>query len=72
MIIRWDGIERPVKEWNKDLTMYEAFRVSASSLLPGDRQENWQRTRCNFGWIVFLMVQKGSLRELIPFGWIIH
>jgi len=29
MIIKWDGIERPVKEWNKDLTMYEAFRVSA-------------------------------------------
>lgn len=29
MIIKWDGIERPVKEWNKDLSMYEAFRVSA-------------------------------------------
>ena len=29
MVIKWDGIERPVKEWNKDLTMYEAFRVSA-------------------------------------------
>lgn len=29
MIIKWDGVERPVKEWNKDLTMYEAFRVSA-------------------------------------------
>jgi beta-lactamase class D len=29
MIIKWDGIERPVKEWNRDLTMYEAFRVSA-------------------------------------------
>ena len=29
MIIKWDGIERPVKEWNKDLTMYQAFRASA-------------------------------------------
>ncbi|MFI5187174.1 MAG: penicillin-binding transpeptidase domain-containing protein [Chitinophagales bacterium] len=29
MVIKWDGIERPHKEWNKDLTMYEAFRVSA-------------------------------------------
>ena len=29
MIIKWDGITRPVAEWNKDLTMYEAFRVSA-------------------------------------------
>ncbi len=29
MIIKWDGIERQVKEWNKDLSMYEAFRVSA-------------------------------------------
>ncbi len=29
MVIKWDGIERPVPEWNKDLTMYEAFRVSA-------------------------------------------
>jgi beta-lactamase class D len=29
MVIKWDGVERPVKEWNKDLTMYEAFRVSS-------------------------------------------
>jgi len=29
MIIKWDGVERPIKEWNRDLTMYEAFRVSA-------------------------------------------
>ncbi len=29
MIIKWDGIKRSRKEWNKDLTMYEAFRVSA-------------------------------------------
>ena len=29
MIIKWDGIKRPVEAWNKDLTMYEAFRVSA-------------------------------------------
>jgi beta-lactamase class D len=29
MVIKWDGIERPVKDWNKDLSMYQAFRVSA-------------------------------------------
>ncbi len=29
MVIKWDGIERPVAEWNKDLNMYQAFRVSA-------------------------------------------
>ncbi len=29
MVIKWDGITRDVAAWNKDLTMYEAFRVSA-------------------------------------------
>lgn len=29
MVIKWDGIVRPVAAWNKDLSMYEAFRVSA-------------------------------------------
>ena len=29
MAIKWDGIKRSVDAWNKDLTMYEAFRVSA-------------------------------------------
>ena len=29
MIIKWDGIKRPIESWNKDLTMYEAFRVSS-------------------------------------------
>jgi beta-lactamase class D len=29
MIIKWDGIKRSVENWNKDLTMYEAFRVSS-------------------------------------------
>lgn len=29
MVIKWDGVVRRVAEWNKDLTMYEAFRVSA-------------------------------------------
>ncbi len=28
MIIKWDGIRRPVKEWNKDMNMKEAFKVS--------------------------------------------
>jgi beta-lactamase class D len=29
MIIKWDGVKRNVDEWNQDLTMYKAFRVSA-------------------------------------------
>ncbi len=29
MVIKWDGEKRWVDEWNKDLNMYEAFRVSA-------------------------------------------
>ncbi len=29
MVIKWDGVERRIKGWNKDLTMYEAFRVSS-------------------------------------------
>jgi len=28
MVIKWDGVKRR-EEWNKDLTMYEAFRVSS-------------------------------------------
>ncbi|HSU27714.1 MAG TPA: penicillin-binding transpeptidase domain-containing protein [Chitinophagaceae bacterium] len=29
MVIPWDGIKRRVDAWNKDLNMYNAFRVSA-------------------------------------------
>lgn len=29
MVIKWDGVGRQVSEWNKDLSMSEAFRVSA-------------------------------------------
>ena len=29
MIIKWDGVTRWHDDWNKDLTMYEAFRVSS-------------------------------------------
>ena len=29
MIIKWDGVTRAIPEWNKDLTMSEAFKVSA-------------------------------------------
>ncbi|MBL7724204.1 MAG: class D beta-lactamase [Chitinophagaceae bacterium] len=29
MIIKWDGVERRIADWNKDLNMYEAFRVSS-------------------------------------------
>ena len=29
MVIKWDGVQRSNPEWNKDLNMYQAFRVSA-------------------------------------------
>ena len=29
MVIKWDGVKRANPDWNKDLTMYQAFRVSA-------------------------------------------
>lgn len=29
MVIKWDGVKRWNEDWNKDLTMYEAFRVSS-------------------------------------------
>src|SRR5215211_6240684 len=29
MVIKWDGKTRSVPAWNKDLSMYEAFRVSS-------------------------------------------
>lgn len=29
MVIKWDGVKRRVEDWNKDMTMYEAFRVSS-------------------------------------------
>lgn len=29
MIIQWDGRQRSVADWNRDLNMFEAFRVSA-------------------------------------------
>lgn len=29
MIIKWDGKTRPIPEWNQDLTMEQAFKVSA-------------------------------------------
>ncbi len=29
MVIKWDGVKRRVEDWNRDLTMYEAFRVSS-------------------------------------------
>lgn len=29
MVIKWDGIKRSIEDWNQDLNMYEAFRVSS-------------------------------------------
>lgn len=29
MVIKWDGVQRRVEDWNQDLSMYRAFRVSS-------------------------------------------
>lgn len=29
MIIKWDGVKRRIEDWNQDLNMYNAFRVSS-------------------------------------------
>ena len=29
MVIKWDGVQRNIPEWNQDLNMYQAFRASA-------------------------------------------
>lgn len=48
MKIRWDGIERPVKEWNKTMDMAEAFKVSCvpyyqeiARRIGHDTMKNW-------------------------------
>jgi beta-lactamase class D len=55
MVIKWDSVQRSVPEWNKDLTMYEAFRVSAvpyyqevARRIGKDRMEYWMDT-VNYG-----------------------
>jgi beta-lactamase class D len=55
MIIKWDGVKRNVEEWNKDLSMYEAFRVSSvpyyqevARRIGKDRMEYWMDT-VNYG-----------------------
>ena len=29
MVIAWDGVQREIPEWNRDLSMYQAFRASS-------------------------------------------
>lgn len=55
MVIKWDSVKRNVQEWNKDLSMYEAFRVSAvpyyqevARRIGKDRMEYWMDT-VNYG-----------------------
>jgi beta-lactamase class D len=55
MVIKWDSVQRPVAEWNKDLTMYEAFRASAvpyyqevARRIGKERMESWMDT-VNYG-----------------------
>jgi beta-lactamase class D len=55
MVIKWDSVQRRVADWNRDLSMYEAFRVSAvpyyqevARRIGKDRMEYWLDT-VNYG-----------------------
>ncbi|HET9747406.1 MAG TPA: penicillin-binding transpeptidase domain-containing protein [Chitinophagaceae bacterium] len=55
MIIKWDSVQRNVDAWNEDLSMYEAFRVSAvpyyqevARRIGKERMEQWLDT-INYG-----------------------
>lgn len=55
MVIKWDSVKRSVADWNKDLSMYEAFRVSAvpyyqevARRIGKERMEYWLDT-VNYG-----------------------
>ena len=55
MVIKWDSVKRNVEEWNKDLSMYEAFRVSAvpyyqevARRIGKEKMEYWMDT-VNYG-----------------------
>jgi len=55
MVIKWDGVKRERESWNKDLSMYEAFRVSAvpyyqevARRIGKERMEYWLDTM-NYG-----------------------
>jgi len=48
MVIKWDGVKRSNNDWNKDLTMEEAFKVSAvpyyqevARRIGRDTMQNW-------------------------------
>lgn len=48
MVIKWDGVKRWNEDWNKDLTMYEAFRISSvpyyqevARRIGKDTMQNW-------------------------------
>ena len=48
MIIKWDSVKRNIAEWNQDLSMYRAFRVSAvpyyqevARRIGKERMEQW-------------------------------
>jgi beta-lactamase class D len=55
MIIKWDGVKRNVEAWNQDLSMYQAFRISAvpyfqevARRIGKERMEYWMDT-VNYG-----------------------
>ena len=44
MVIKWDGVKRWNEDWNKDLTMEEAFKSFCCSILSGSSEKNWKDT----------------------------
>ena len=51
MVLQWDGVQRPHRDWNKDLSMEEAFKVSSvpydqevARRVGPDTMKNWVDT----------------------------
>lgn len=51
MVIKWDSVQRSVADWNQDLSMYQAFRVSSvpyyqevARRIGKERMEEWLDT----------------------------
>jgi beta-lactamase class D len=74
MVIPWDGVKRWNEDWNKDLTMYEAFRVSSlpyyqevARRIGKKEMERWLDS-LKYG--AKDMNEKGTIRSAIDSFWI--
>jgi beta-lactamase class D len=67
MTIKWDGVKRRVEEWNKDMGMMEAFKVSNVGYYQEVARRIGKDTMQN-GLTVLAMAIKSSADRWIPSG----